>query len=229
LKQSVQRFFRDIAENKEGIYNPKSGRLTSFAARTQEHVLKAVGSIIRQVKLSVALDVGSGPGRYIELYGNEKMFHVLVDAIPPMLLLAKSKARKLGFLDSTDFIVADVENLPIRTRSCEIVSCIDILHHLDQSDKQVAFRELARVAALDGYVLIEIKNILFPHYLLGLSRRNPAGVSTGSNYIRVRAFFRSEGFQDMYSTGALPWGLGAKVISPSIFMEFKRNHLKNGL
>ena len=222
MKPSVRNFFKNVAEEREGNYNPGSGRLTALAGKTQEQVLKAVGSMILPLKFSLVLDVGAGPGRYIEVYGQKKAFHVLVDGILPMLNLAKKRARTMGFSDSTDFIVADLEELPIRSRSVDFVSCIDTLHHVDAEDKNSALGELARVATETGYVFIEMKNKLFPHYMIGLSRRNPTGTSIASNYFVVRAFFRTKGFQEVFSVGALPWSLAAKILSPSILLGFRK-------
>ena len=165
----------------------------------------------------------------MQLYGGRKAFHILIDALRPMLRLAKKKAHALGYSDTTDFVVADAENLPIRTDSCDLVSCIDTLHHIEPANKNSAFCELARVAMHDGYVLVEIKNRLFPHYMLGLSRRNPAGVSTGSDYFGVRSLFMGAGFTEVFSVGALPWGLAIKIISPSILMGFRKDRSINCL
>ena len=226
MKQSVRKFFEETAQHKEGVYNPSTGRLTSLAGETQGQVLKALGSITQRLKFSLVLDVGSGPGRYAEMYGQKKAFHIMVDAILPMLRLARKNTRALGLSESTDFVVADMEKLPIRTGSCEFVSCIDTLHHLEQPDKDFALRELARVSSENGYVFVEIKNGFFPHYLLGLSRRNPSGISVASSYLAIRSLFKTQGLTDFYSTGALPWGLTAKLLSPSILMGFRKDTIK---
>ena len=225
MKDSVKRFYEIVATEEEGNYNPASGRLTSLAAATQHHILVAVSNFIRRLNVSLVLDVGSGPGRYLGVYERNEAFHIMVDGIRPMLLLAKKRAKSAGSLGSADFIVADMEKLPIRSSSCDFVSCFDVLHHLESQEKKSAVGELARVATEAGYVFLEIKNKMFLHYMIGISRRNPTGVSKASSYFSIRAFFQDSGFREVYSVGAWPWGLAPKVVSPSILMGFRRRVL----
>lgn len=223
MKSSVKKFYEKVASEKGGNYNPTSGRLTSMAAATQQQILRAMRSIILPLRFSLVLDVGSGTGRYAGLYRSHGAFHIYVDAIRQMLQLARERAKSAELFGSADFIVADVERLPIRNGSCDFVACLDVLHHLGTQEKRLALGEIGRVATPAGYVFIEIKNSMFPHYMMGISRRNPTGVSKPSNYFSIRTLFHSMGFHEVHSIGAMPWKLAPKMISPSILIGFRKS------
>ena len=89
------------------------------------------------------LDVGCGSGVFATLSRDKERFVVGVDLSEAGLSLAaveKCRAR--------------AASLPFRDCSFDVVSCIQVFEHLDDSEREAASREIARVAR--GWVLLGV-------------------------------------------------------------------------
>jgi len=89
------------------------------------------------------LDVGCGPGRYLEALRADRPDRAVFGADLSMGMLRAIRAP---------VFVADAATLPVRTASCGTVLAMHVLYHVYQPE--VAVAELARVRAPGGTVLL---------------------------------------------------------------------------
>ena len=97
------------------------------------------------------LDVGTGTGRMLELFGPRIERGLGVDASREMLAVARANLDKAG-LRHCSVRHADMYTLPIADRSFEIVLIHQVLHYAERPDMATA--EAARVLAPGGRLAI---------------------------------------------------------------------------
>lgn len=97
------------------------------------------------------LDVGTGTGRMLELFGPRIERGLGVDASREMLAVARTNLDKAG-LRHCSVRHADMYTLPIADRSFEIVLIHQVLHYAERPD--LATAEAARVLAPGGRLAI---------------------------------------------------------------------------
>lgn len=100
------------------------------------------------------LDVGTGTGRMIELFGHRVERSVGIDANPRMLSVARNKLVATG--NPVQVRQADVYNLTFQngvlSPDFDLVTIHQVLHYLD--DPALALSEVARVTAEEGRWII---------------------------------------------------------------------------
>lgn len=116
-------------------------------AQVEAAMLKAAGA----GPFGLHLDVGTGTGRMLELFGGRARDGIGVDLSHDMLTVARSKIDKAG-LTGRFVRQADAEALPIRDGSADLVTVHQVLHHLD--DPARAITECERVLAPGGRLVI---------------------------------------------------------------------------
>jgi ArsR family transcriptional regulator len=97
------------------------------------------------------VDVGTGTGRMLELFGGEAKSALGVDRSPEMLRLARVKLAEAG-LASAELRQADMYSLPLPAGSADTVIIHQVLHYAQQPAAAVA--EAARLLAPGGRLLI---------------------------------------------------------------------------
>jgi len=130
-----------------------------FHQLLKEHVLNASPKNLQQ-KL---LEMGVGTGIYLEEFILRTYCVTGIDISLEMLRISKKKLNTKG-LNIFNLILADVEYLPFRNESFEVLNCIEVLRHLPEPGKTIwnVFREAKRVMKNSGSFLITIPNIVFP-------------------------------------------------------------------
>ena len=100
------------------------------------------------------LDVGCGPGKWVNFFA-ERGFKVTgVDISPWMIRLAK-KRLKNGFKTRVKFFVMDVAKLDLPDNFYDMVNCVTVLQHIfDDKKVRRAIHEMVRVAKPLGYILL---------------------------------------------------------------------------
>lgn len=94
------------------------------------------------------VDIGTGTGRMIELFGGDAAHATGIDRSPEMLRLARAKLGDAA----VDWRQGDVGALPLNDASADTVIMHQVLHYIPAPE--VALREAARIVAPGGRLLI---------------------------------------------------------------------------
>lgn len=97
------------------------------------------------------VDIGTGTGRVLELFGPRIERGVGIDLNLDMLTLARAALDEAG-LSHCQVRQGDLFALPFEAESCDLVTVHQVLHYLD--DPASAVREAARILAPGGRLLI---------------------------------------------------------------------------
>jgi ubiquinone/menaquinone biosynthesis C-methylase UbiE len=97
------------------------------------------------------LDLGTGTGRMLELFGPEIERGLGLDLSLDMLLLARDRLERAG-LKNCSVRQGDLYDLPIANDSFDVVILHQVLHFLDDGGR--AIREAARVLRPGGRLLV---------------------------------------------------------------------------
>ena len=95
---------------------------------------------------TTVIEVGAGTGNFLALFGDKASRLIAVDVTEEMLRTARRQ------FPSMDLVMGDGIRLPFRSRSVDLVSCAQMLHHVHEP--LPLLKEMRRVAADDGAVLV---------------------------------------------------------------------------
>ena len=131
------------------------------------------------------LDLGTGTGRMLELYGPEIERGLGLDLSLDMLLLARDRLERAG-LKHCSVRQGDIYDLPLGNDSFDVVILHQVLHFLDDGAR--AIREAARVLRPGGRLLVvdfapheqEFLREQFAHRRLGFAPETVAQWMTAS-------------------------------------------------
>jgi ArsR family transcriptional regulator len=116
----------------------------------ESEVEAAVGRALADKPVGRLVDVGTGTGRMIELFGRDAVHAVGVDRSPEMLRLARVKLGEAGF--EHELRQGDMYSLALPASSADTVIIHQVLHYAQQPAAAVA--EAARLLAPGGRLLI---------------------------------------------------------------------------
>ena len=117
----------------------------------ETEVEAAIGRALGERPLGRLVDVGTGTGRMIALFGRNASHALGVDRSPEMLRLARVKLAEAG-LDGVDLRQGDMYALPLASASADTVILHQVLHFAQQPDAAVS--EAARLLAPGGRLLV---------------------------------------------------------------------------
>jgi len=137
------------------------------------------------------VDIGTGTGRVLELFGPRIDRGVGIDLNLEMLTLARAALDEAG-LSHCQVRQGDLFALPFEAESTDLVTVHQVLHYLD--DPASAVREAARILAPGGRLMIvdfaphelEFLRDEHQHRRLGFSDEEISGWATGSNLEVIR-------------------------------------------
>jgi ArsR family transcriptional regulator len=97
----------------------------------------------------VIADIGSGTGNAAEHLARHVKEVVCIDQSKPML---EAAAKRLADLDNVRFLEGGAEKLPLKAKSVDAVTCLLVLHHIEDVERVMA--EFARVVRPGGVALV---------------------------------------------------------------------------
>ena len=117
----------------------------------ESEVEAAIARALGPAPIGRLIDIGTGTGRMIELFGPGADQSLGVDRSPEMLRLARVKLAEAG-LDSAELRQGDMYALPLPSGSAETVIIHQVLHYAQNPAAAVA--EAARLLTAGGRLLI---------------------------------------------------------------------------
>ncbi|QAY77656.1 metalloregulator ArsR/SmtB family transcription factor [Sphingosinicella sp. BN140058] len=117
----------------------------------ESEVEAAIGRALADRPVGRLVDVGTGTGRMISLFGREAQHALGVDRSPEMLRLARVKLAEAG-LTAAELRQGDMYALPLPAGSADTVILHQVLHFAQQPAAAVA--EAARLLAPGGRLLV---------------------------------------------------------------------------
>ena len=110
-----------------------------------------MGELIGGRDIDLLVDLGTGTGRMLEIFGTRATRAVGFDISPDMLTIARAKLDELA-AENCQVRQGDCANVPLEDNVADIVIFHQVLHFLD--DPQRAVNEAARITRPGGCVLI---------------------------------------------------------------------------
>ena len=117
----------------------------------ESEVEAAIARALGQAPMGRLVDIGTGTGRMLELFGPAADHAVGVDRSPEMLRLARVKLGQAG-LSSAELRQGDMYALPLASGTADTVIIHQVLHYAQQPSAAVA--EAARLLVAGGRLLI---------------------------------------------------------------------------
>jgi len=117
----------------------------------ESEVEAAIGRALGDVAVGRLIDIGTGTGRMIELFGPGADQSLGIDRSPEMLRLARVKLAQAG-LESADLRQGDMYALPVPSGAADTVIIHQVLHYAQNPAAAVA--EAARLLSSGGRLLI---------------------------------------------------------------------------
>lgn len=117
----------------------------------ESEVEAAMAEALAEAPIGRLVDVGTGTGRMIELFGGAARSAIGIDRSPEMLRLARVKLSSLR-LDTWELRQGDLSVLPIPDGSADTVILHQVLHFIPAPEAAIA--ELARILSPSGRLLI---------------------------------------------------------------------------
>jgi SAM-dependent methyltransferase len=133
------------------------------------------------------LDVGCNWGRWTMSAARAGYRAVGVDPGLDAARAGQRVARQLGL--TVAFVVGDARKLPFADGTFDASFSYSVFQHFDKGNAQQAIREMSRVTALDGTVLVQMANLLGIRQGFNRVRQLMAG---DTNEFRVRYWLTSE-------------------------------------
>lgn len=96
----------------------------------------------------LAIDVGCGKGRYSALLADRVKALVALDGSDAV----KAAAHNLAGKANAVVVKSDLRSAPLKAESFDLVSCLGVLHHLE--DPRVGFEALVRLLSPSGLLLV---------------------------------------------------------------------------
>jgi ubiquinone/menaquinone biosynthesis C-methylase UbiE len=126
----------------------------------ENDVEQAMLALLKDVNLGHMLDIGTGTGRMVELFGPNSERVTALDKSPEMLRLARAKllgnesdqTNQAALARKTELKLGDFNNLPIGDGKIDSVLLHQVLHYAQQPEAVLA--EVSRVVRDGGIVMI---------------------------------------------------------------------------
>ena len=114
-------------------------------------VEERMAELIGDAPMNLMVDLGTGTGRMLEIFGGGSQRAIGFDVSPDMLTIARAKLDDMGF-ENCQVRQGDCANVPLEDNVADVVILHQVLHFLD--DPQRAVNEAARIARPGGAILI---------------------------------------------------------------------------
>ena len=126
---------------------------------SENEVEQAMLALVKDVNLGHLLDIGTGTGRMVEVFGPKAEQVTALDKSPEMLRLARAKlldsgpaAGNLSLVGKTELKLGDFNHIPLEDGRANSVILHQVLHYAQNPEQVVA--EVSRVLSEQGLLVI---------------------------------------------------------------------------
>ena len=147
--------------------NQKDNLITKIINKEMDCVFKFIDRQKLNKNNGVVLDIGCSGGRYTFKLAESKVRTIGMDIAFKALKFAEDHKNNK---DNPSFMCATVTHLPFKDNSFDAIVCMELLHHLDDNQLQLALGELRRIMKPSATVVLELKNSLNPIMLMTYKR-----------------------------------------------------------
>ncbi len=154
----------------------------------ESEVEAAMERALSDAPIGVLIDIGTGTGRMIELFGAQAVHATGIDRSPEMLRLARAKLAESP-LSKWDLRQGDISALPIAAGQADTVIMHQVLHFIPAPEAAVS--EAARLVKAGGRLLIVD---FAPHERESL-RTEDAHARLGFSDIQIKSWFEDAGLE----------------------------------
>jgi 2-polyprenyl-3-methyl-5-hydroxy-6-metoxy-1,4-benzoquinol methylase/uncharacterized protein YbaR (Trm112 family) len=190
---AIDAFVNDWVVNTNGnLYRGARGRLKRYPI-PQWPLAPAAGKVV--------VDVGCSWGRWSVAAARAGFFPVGVDVHVDALAAAGRVSRQLGA--ETSQVCGDVEVLPFRSGSVDVVFSYSVLQHIDRAKVMRFFGEVARVLKPGGLCLVQLPNAYGLYSIARQARRGFRDAAPGTFEMRywtrggIRQAIEEAGLRDL--------------------------------
>lgn len=124
----------------------------------EAEVERAMLALLKDAPLGKMLDIGTGTGRMVELFGPSARSIIALDKSPEMLRLARAKLLESeavngsALVQKTELKQGDFNQLPVESCAVDSVILHQVLHYAQHPEAVLV--EVSRVLKSNGFVLI---------------------------------------------------------------------------
>ncbi|MFC3580624.1 ArsR/SmtB family transcription factor [Sphingomonas hylomeconis] len=143
----------DRASSAAGWFEANAGQWDAIRSLhvAEEQVEAAIADVLGDVPIGQLIDIGTGTGRMLELFGGRATHALGIDRSSEMLRLARAKLSERG-IDNAELRQADLYALPLGDGAADAAIIHHVLHFAQQPGAAIA--EAARVLSPGGRLLI---------------------------------------------------------------------------
>lgn len=164
----MPRALNGLSENRqriqEGQYEqPYHWILSRNAKGLYDLRTKIVMELLGDLKGKKVLDVGCGDGKFTSALTSRAVEVQGIDLSKRAILFAKNLVRKATFL------VVDASHLCFKNETFDIITCLDVMEHLPENERERTIREVYRVIKKKGILIFSVPSKNMPlikkHYI----------------------------------------------------------------
>lgn len=181
----------------------------------EAQVEAAMLALAGEDKVGSMLDLGTGTGRILELFGELYEKGTGIDASRDMLSVARSRLDKAG-LSRVQTRQGDLYLLPTQAEAYDLVTIHQVLHYLD--DPAAALREAAKAIMPGGRLLI----VDFAPHDLDFLREQNAHIRLGFSDEQIRDWLRDAGMEPVSTKYLEPKQKGGDTLTVCLWLACKK-------
>lgn len=149
----------------------------------------------------IVLDVGCSWGRWSVAAARAGLIPIGMDVHIDALAAAGRVSRQLGV--DANFICGDIEKLPLRSKSVDLVFSYSVLQHIEKAKVTRFFAEAARVLKPGGLCLVQLPNVFGIYSICRQAKRGFREARPGTFEVRywtrsaIRRALENAGLRDL--------------------------------
>jgi ubiquinone/menaquinone biosynthesis C-methylase UbiE len=211
--QAVQKARAEAAQNYFRAHAKEWDKIRALHV-TEDQVEAAISDALGEGPFDLLVDLGTGTGRMLELFGQRAKRALGFDISHDMLAYARMKLDRAG-LAHAQARQGDLYNVPLPDASADAVILHQVLHFLD--DPAAAIAEASRLLAPGGKLLV----VDFAPHELEFLREQSAHRRLGFAQDQIKRWLKESGLEVERSRDLAPRASGTDKLTVSLWLATK--------